>query len=355
MVECPVCGLAPSQDQIACEVCGLPTEFFDAFQEVAGPEVAKEIASGGQESAPGAIPIRPQPMPVDRPTPPSPQAEAVMPVQTSPAPVASPPPPADPDPGPDELPREEALRIAHALKLDVAQAEWELKQAISKGDSAQVSRLRRELVHTALDGLIDRYRHLCDRRNALSSVMRTRALDAVLVDYRRSLSRGELEYAEDHRRKSDRLIQSLEASLARIRSRLAEASQMMRALRELGGVAPMALRPVADAVRVPRESDAGQIERRLDQTNGILWGLLAPRMTHEISKCLSLLEQTQAPPSRTAPIRVEIDRMAEQIRSQNIAEALESHRFLRAELASLSPRPSHRTRQRFSIDQTHPS
>jgi hypothetical protein len=355
MVECPVCGLVPSQGQVTCEVCGLPIEFFEAFREVAGPEVALEVASQGEAVAPVAVPGRPEPEHLDRPVPPSPHVGEATPAK--PTPSQSRPSASKKGPGSeqDSQPKDEALRMARSLGIDVSELEGDLKQALSEGDAAQVSRVRRGLVRAVLDGLIDRYRHLCDRRNVLSSVMRTQALDTELVAYRRALSRGELDRAEEQRRKAARTVDSLEASLTRIRTRLAEASQMMRALREMGGVAPMALRPVADAVKVPREAEAGQIERRLDQTNGILWGLLAPRMNHEISKCLSALDQTEAPPSRTAPIRVEIDRMAEQIRAQKIAEALESHRFLRAELASLAPRAPRKTRQRFTIDQTHQS
>jgi hypothetical protein len=355
MVECPVCGLVPSQGQVACEVCGLPIEFFEAFREVAGPEVALELTTTGEPATAVAVPGRPEPEHLDRPVPPSPNVENVVPVH----PTASDARPSASKKGPgseeDSQPKDEVLRMAHSLGIDVSELEGDLKQALWEGDAGHVSRVRRGLVHAVLDGLIDRYRRLCDRRDVLSSVMRTQTLDTELVAYRRALSRGELDRAEEQQRRATRTVDSLEASLTRIRSRLAEASQMMRALRDMGGVAPMALRPVADAVKVPRESDAGQIERRLDQTNGILWGLLVPRMNHEISKCLSVLDQTEAPPSRTAPIRVEIDRMAEQIRTQKIAEALESHRFLRAELATLAPRAPRKTRQRFSIDQTHQS
>lgn len=354
-MECPVCGLEPSEGQVACEVCGLPLEFFESFREVAGPEVALEPVSTDRTAANAGVPGRPEPEHLNRPVPPSARVGDGKRAKPPPMVPAGSAPATVPPPEEEVQPRDEALRIAHSLQIDVAEFEGDLKQAISKGDSAGMSRLRRLLVRAVLDALIDRYRHLCDRRDVLSSVMRTQTLDTELVAYRRALSRGELDRAEEQRRKAQRTVDSLEASLTRIRSRLAEASQMMRALRELGGVAPMALRPVADAVKVPREAEAGQIERRLDQTNGLLWGLLVPRMNHEISKCLSLLEQTEAPPSRTAPIRVEIDRMAEQIRAQKIAEALESHRFLRAELASLTPRASRKRRQRFSIDQIHRS
>jgi hypothetical protein len=355
MVECPVCGLVPSQGQVTCEVCGLPIEFFEAFREVAGPEVALEIVAPGVAAPTVAVPGRPEPEHRDRPVPPSPRVADVTTAEATPAlgrPTVS---QNGPGSGEEPQPKDEALRIARSLGIDVSELEGDLKQALWEGNGAQVSQVRRGMVRAVLDGLIDRYRHLCDRRDVLSSVMRTQTLDAELVAYRRALSRGELDRADEQRRKATRTVDSLEASLTRIRTRLAEASQMMRALREMGGVAPMALRPVAEAVKVPREAEAGQIERRLDQTNGILWGLLVPRMNHEISKCLSVLDQTEAPPSRTAPIRVEIDRMAEQIRAQKIPEALESHRFLRAELAQLSPRPPRKTRQRFTIDQTHQS
>jgi hypothetical protein len=355
MVECPVCGLVPSQGQAACEVCGLPTEFFEAFQEVAGPTAARELAAEETPLIATAAPIRPAP---ERPKPPAPPmtpvftakpVEPTLPVVT----VAKPEKTAPSEERPK--PKEEALRIGRSLGLDVSAYEMDLQQAAWEGNAAQLTRVRRELVHTVLDAFIDRYRRLCDRRDVLSSVMRTRPLDAELIAYRRALSKGELDRAEEQWRRAQRTVESLEGSLARIRSRLAEASQMMRALRDLGGVAPMALRPVAEAVKVPREAEAVQIERRLDQTNGFLWGLLVPRMNHEITRCLSLLDQSEAPPSKTAPIRVEIDRMAEQIRAQKIAEAIESHRFLRAELASLTPRAPRKTRQRFSIDLVHHS
>jgi hypothetical protein len=355
MVECPVCGLEPAQGQVVCQVCGLPVEFFGAFGEVAEPTTPANVVPTGTGGARATEPVQPETA--------DPTASPPSPARTVGPDLVEPPSAAQNGStqggnlprGDRSAPKDVTLRIGRSLGIDVSEFEKELEGTPSKGSSVQRSRIRRELVHAVLEALIERYRRLCDRRAVLSSVMKTRSLDAELVEYRRALSKGELGSADEQRKKTQQTVESLEASLTRIRARLAEASQMMRALRELGGVAPQALRPVAEAVRVPREAEAGQIEQRLDQTNGFLWGLLVPRMNHEISKCLSVLKETDAPPSRTAPIRCEIDRMAEQIRAQKIDEALRSHRFVRAEMASLAPPASPKPRQRFSIDQAHHS
>ncbi|MGC2288370.1 MAG: hypothetical protein WA688_00735 [Thermoplasmata archaeon] len=355
MVECPVCGVESSQEQVACAVCGLPTKFFNelhVYPEVAtvpesvprvdGSPVLVETAPSGPLTP---TPVGPPPTPPDSAR----QADTSIPRAGGIEPesgraIEEAPPPND-----------EALRIGRSLGIDVTGFEEILRHPSSYGSPAQLSRVRHGMVSAVLDGLIHRYRGLCERRDVLSSVMRTRSLDAELAAYRRALSKGELARADAQRRTAQLTVESLEASLGRIRIRLNEASQLMRALRELGGVAPKVLRPVAEAVKGPHRVEAGQIERRLDQTNVLLWGLLVPRMNHEISRCLSLLDQSHAPASRTAPIRCEIDRMAEKIRAQEITGALASHRFLTAELASLAPLPQRNAVARFTIDQTHRS
>jgi len=355
MVECPVCGAVSPPGQVACAVCGLPTAFFVPFGEVSGPAALAEPVRAPGETSRLAEPVEgasPQGGPPD-----SPERTADGPKTDEPS--SSNPDALPPETGPhvEDGPGQEdaALRIGRSLGIDVSEFEEAANRAATGEKPAQMSRARHDLVSLVLDGLMEQYRRLCDRRDGLSSVMRTQSLDAVLSAYRRALSQGEITQAEEQREEAQRTVESLEASLGRIRARLTEASQMMRALRELGGVAPRVLRPVVDAVKAPKRTEAEQIERRLSQTNVFLWGLLVPRMNHEISQSLSLLKETRAPASRTAPIRVEIARMAEQIRAQNIGEALASHRFLRAELASLPRRAPRKPVQEFSIDQTHPS
>jgi len=355
MVECPVCGAVGALGGDACEVCGLPTKYFAGLQEEVNaatnstvvPDVGPVMAA--QETV---EPETPTPEPAVRSSPPTGSAGGDVP---RPKDLEAPGPEPDRDLEDAGQPKDEALRIGSSLGMDVSGFERALERATLDGNQAELSRVRREIVKSVLDGLMDRYRRLCERRDVLSSVMRTQSLDTELAAYRRALSQGELALADAQRGKAQRAIESFEASLGRIRTHLNEASQMMRALRELGGVAPNVLRPVAEAVKDQRRAEAEEIEKRLSQTNVFLWGLLVPRMNHEISRGLSLLNQTKAPPSRTAPIRIEIDRMAEQIRARNIGEALESHRFVHAELASLAPRPKRPTAQVFSIDQGHPS
>lgn len=355
MVECPVCGAVSPQGQDACEVCGLPTKYFEALHAEVDSASNSNSALAVGPATTGPERVGPEATPPDPTDPSTTTTGGAAGNSSPPQDVETPQREPDRDPEDVEQPKDEALGIGSSLGMDVSGFERALERATLEGNRTQLSRVRRELVKSVLDGLMDRYRWLCERRDVLSSVMRTQTLDAILAAYRRALSKGELAVAEEQRGKAQRAIESFEASLGRIRTRLDEASQMMRALRELGGVAPNVLRPVAEAVKDPRRAEAGEIESRLTQTNVFLWGLLVPRMNHEISRCLSVLSQTKAPPSRTAPIRVEIDRMAEQIRAQNIGEALESHRFLRAELASLTPRAKPKPAQGFSIDQVHPS
>jgi hypothetical protein len=357
MVKCPVCGSEPSRDQSACGVCGLPTEFFEPVHAAVEPEGSSPSPPEPGETFPINDTGPLQSVEVEPVVPPGALVEVAKPEAsfTPGEEIPSAEPAAEPGVQATPLPEDDTLRIGRSLGLDVSGFEESLGRSTSDAQSARLSRVRREMIRTVLEGLIDRYRRLCDRRGVLSTVMRTKSLDAELAAYRQALSKGNLSQADAERQKAEGTAESLEASLARIRSRLTEASQLMRALREFGGVAPQALRPVADAVRSAHQAEAGQIENRLDKTNGFLWGLLVPRMNHEISQCLSMLEQSEAPPSKTAPIRVEVGRMAEQIRDQNLGKALESHRFLQAELASIAPYVRSKSETRFSIDQVHSS
>jgi hypothetical protein len=348
MVECPVCGVTSPPEQAACEVCGLPANLFEEFKDVASPLANSEPdpETQGSERAPEAL--RPKPSLQDPPVS-SPISFGGVREVGRPALFGASPPletPSDPH---------EARAADSSLRMGAAEIEGARQRFTSRATTAQLSRRRRELITSVLDALIDRYRRLCDRRDVFSPVIRTQSLDAELAAYRRALSSGEIKPAEEHRRKAHRMIESVEASWVRISAQITEANRMIRALRELGGVAPTVLRPVAAAVKVPRRAEAAQIERRLKQANGLLWKLLVPRLEHELSMGRSVLAKTEAPTVRTEPIRLELDRLTEKIRLRNIGEALESHRFLRAGLAALGPRAPRRSPAHFSIDQIHHS
>lgn len=348
MVECPICGVMSQQDQASCGVCGLPTDLFEEFREVAISPTSEESAvTDGTAWAPPQ-PARTEP-PDSNPRLPTTAHRPVAPpsgrpVITVAAPEPEPPRPLKPTPA--NLP---------SLRMDAEEIEGVRQRVISWGTSAQLTRRRRELIGSVLEALIDRYRRLCDRRDVFSSVVRTQALDAELAAYRKALGRGEIKLAADHRRKAQRLIQSVEAVWVRISGQIAQANEMIRILRELGGVAPSVLRPIAAAVQVPRRAEAAQIERRLAHANALIWKLLAPRLEHEVSKSRTHLSRFDAADPRVPPIRLEIDRLGEKIDARRIADVLEARRFLRAEMATLTSRPSRRPSGRFTIDQTHPS
>jgi hypothetical protein len=355
MVECPVCGVSSLPGQVACGRCGLPTNLFEEFREVAQAPTAPETDqddTGKGDLAEGA-----QVPPISGPTagtrasltresqgrltwsPALPESNAVP----ASVPMDRPPVPARPS-GP-----EPSIRMGRSEIEEVRQ------RVRLKETTVQLTRRRRELIGSVLDALIDRYRRLCDRRDVFSAVIRTQALDTELAAYRRALSNGDIAQAEERRKAATRMITSIEASWHRVSSQITDANQMIRALRELGGVAPSVLRPVAAAVRVPRRAEAAQIERRLKQANSLLWKLLAPRMDHELSKYRSTIAKVDAPTSRADAVRSEIERMAEKIRQRKVGEALETRRFLRAELATIVPRAPRRPAGRFAIDQTHRS
>jgi hypothetical protein len=346
MVECPVCGGVNTLGETACEVCGLPNELVDVVRGTGelptGPPAV--LAESNTTVALAAIPAgidRPEgPSP---PTPPSKLEESTPPVvytvevpTIEVGPVAVDPPGALGD----------ALRIGRSLGMDLTGVERDLAEAPSEPGSTQVTRIRRELIRSVLDQLMDRYRELCARRNALSPVVRTQSLDAELASYRRALSEGKLPQAAEHRTSAEAMVVSIETSWRRIKDQFSEAGQMIQALRELGGVAPAVLRPVAEAIRIPRKDEAGQIEQRLRKAHDLLWGLLVPRMNYEISKGRTLLSSTDTSTPRANLIRREIDRMAEEIQAQKVREALESRRFLRLELASITPKVA-RVRRSF--------
>ncbi len=350
MVECPVCGEGSPRGQAACGACGLPTELFDAVRDIADPagdpkfaHAVAELLGATEAVRPGASrrrPVEPPAVPAANPS----RGDLFAPGGESPR----------TETGRDvrDLPDSsaEVFRIGRSLELDVSALERAFDHAGTEGSPVQLARLRRDLVRLVLDGLLDRYRRLCDRRDALSSLVQTGTLDAELAAYRRALAEGNLTRAEEQRQKAQQAVESIDASWSRIETQFMEAGQMMRALRELGGVAPGVLRPVAEAIQNPRGSEAGQIERRLARANRLLWGLLVPRMDYLILQGRSRLSEGVEPAARLDPIRSEIDRMAEKIRDQKIGEALESHRFLRAELASLTPRPSRRSVRRSFIE-----
>ncbi len=350
MAECPVCGDESGRGQATCDACGLPTELFEAVRDIADPAGDPKFVHAVAELLGAAEAI-------GAGTPPQGSAEArtVLPRRSRLAdPVAPGAESPRPETGRDVKGRsgspDEVLRIGRSLQLDLSALEQAVEQARAEGSPVQLSRVRRELVRSVLDELVSRYRRLCDRRDAFSSLVRTRTLDAELAAYRRALSEGNLARAEEQRQKAQQAAESIEASWARIEAQFTEAGQMMRALRELGGVAPGVLRPVAEAIQNPRGSEAGQVESRLTRANRLLWGLLVPRMNYLISQGQRRLSEVVEPAARLDPIRLEIERMAEKIRDEKIGEALESHRFLRAELASLAPRPSPRSVRRSFIE-----
>ncbi len=350
MSECPVCGGVSQQAQVACEVCGLPRALFEEFRDLADTPGGPKLAPDAQAPTGPAEVTRAAP---SGPVPPGPEAENRLEVNreersaaTEKALDAESGEPAEATAGPPE----EVLRVAHSLGMDVSALEEALTTARSNGTSAQVKRARRGLIRAVLDGLIERYRDLCSRRDVLSSVVSTQALDAELVAFRKALSGGELTLAEERRVSAQRAAESIQTSWNQIRTEVAEAGQMMQALREMGGVAPAVLRPVAEAIRIPRKGEAGVIERRLRKANSLLWGLLVPRMDYEISKGRTLLQEAKASAARTDLIRREFDRMAEEIRRQKVAEALESRRFLRAELASVAPKAPRTSVRRSFIE-----
>ncbi len=350
MVECPVCGAASPPDQPTCAVCGLPTEFADAFREPGNPAVDPTPAPTAGEPADSAEADQPW---WSRPGPQSsmPAASDLQSLGGRPSPENRPSPVKADSSLPDSAgPAAEVDRIGRSLGMDLSEAATDLGDARADGNPPSLSRPSRERIRSVLDELLRRYRTLCDRRNALSRVVRTHALDEELIGYRKALGEGALGRADEHRLKAERTVESLESSWSRIKGQFSEAGQMMRALREMGGVAPTVLRPVVDAVRIPRRGDAGQIELRLKKANELLWGLLVPRMDYEISRGRTLLDAAKASAARTNLIRREIDRMAEEIRSQKISEALESRRFLRAELASVAPKAPRTSVRRSFIE-----
>ncbi|MCI4352580.1 MAG: zinc ribbon domain-containing protein [Thermoplasmata archaeon] len=350
MVECPVCGAVGPPGQTGCAACGLPSEMFEPVRDIADPAEEAKFTHALEELTGARPPVHPGPSPPL--------------LLESPAPAVDDRTLEEPSvPGGEELhpetggrvedlpgPWEEALRIGRALGLDLSRLMGAMRQARSDGDPVQLSRLRHSLVRSVLDGLVDRYRTLCDRRDAIARRVRTQALDADLAAYRKALSGGELARAEEQRQNAQRTVESIEASWSRIKTQFTEAGQMIRALREMGGVAPGVLRPVAEAIRIPRRGEAGQIERRLKRANGLLWGLLVPRMNYQISKGRSLLNETQAPAALTEAISSEIARMTENIRDQNISKALESRLFLRVALSSLAPRVPRRPVRRSFVE-----
>jgi hypothetical protein len=350
MVECPVCGATSLPNQAVCGVCGLPTEFFEVLSE-RGDALPEPTTSPAERDSPGPTetvqPWWSRPAQEDRTV--SPQA-----VSSPNDPLSSEPPSpatgAEGNGDDSEAPTDAALRIGRSLGMNLENFEKALASASAERRSTPLSRVRRELIRSVLDRFLARYRTLSDRRGALSSVVRTQALDRELASFRKALAEGDLNLANEQRLKAEAVVESLEGSWNRIQTQIAETGQMMRALRELGGVAPAVLRPVVDAIRIPRRGEAGEIEERLKKANDLLWGLLVPRMDFEISKGRSLLNSAKASVARTNLIRREIDRMAEEIRSQKIAEALESRRFVRAELASVTPRAPRASVRRSFIE-----
>jgi hypothetical protein len=350
MVNCPVCGGEITPGKTACELCGLPTELAEIIRDapelppgpIVSPPAPKETAP------PTALPLAELAEPSGAPASPGagPGGQETG-AEEAPRPAAS--PTSRPSDGPPGA-LGEALRIGRVLGMDLSELETDLASARSEQSSARFSRIRRELVRSVLDVLMDRYRWLCDRRDALSPVVRTHALDAELVSYRRALSAGKLRQAAEHRATAEAMVDSTEASWARIRDQFTEAGKMIEALRELGGVAPGVLRPVAEAIRIPRKGEAEQIEQRLKKAHDLLWGLLVPRMNYELSKGRSLLDDAETSTARTNLIRREIDRVADEIRAQKVREALESRRFLRLELASITPKAPRSSVRRSFIE-----
>ena len=350
MVECPVCGVGNPPGQTDCGSCGLPTELFEAVSDIAAPSGDPKIALAETKPSEGVDTVQPAES-VSRPRePPTTPPDLLRREELPPSAGGARQTATDSRVKDATKPWGEALRIGRALGMDLNSLVEAMERADSDGSLVQLSRLRRELIRSVLDGLIDRYRCLCDRRDVLSTRVRTLTLDAELAAYRRALSGGELARAEELRGKAEGTAESIEESWRRIKTQLAEAGQMIRALRELGGVAPEVLKPVAEAIRIPRKSEAGQIERRLNRAHGLLWGLLVPRMDYEISKGRSLLNEAEAPAALTDAIRSEIAQMAEKIRVQKVGEALESRLFLRVAMKSLAPRAPRRTVRRSFIE-----
>lgn len=350
MIECPVCGVGGPEDQVGCAACGLPGQFFEAVRDIADPTADIKFTHAVDELTGTGEPVPPGPSRATHSESTAALMQGISPNSQTARGGAVPLPETGGDTEAAPSPWDDATRIGHALGQDLSYLEEAMARASSEGDTAQLSRFRHDLIRAVLNGLVDRYRILCDRRNVLASRVRTQSLDAALAAYRRALSEGELVGAEVQWRKAQQTAESIEASWGRIKTQFTEAGQMIRALREMGGVAPGVLRPVAEAIRIPRRGEAGQIERRLKRANGLLWGLLVPRMDYQLSKGRSLLNEAEAPAALTDAIRSEIARMTEKIRDQKIGEALQSRLFLRVALSSLAPRAPRRSVRRSFIE-----
>ena len=348
MVECPVCGEAVQPEGTACEVCGLPAELFEPLKPApAAPSGPPPDPHGGQ-TLPAEVEVKASPPPAE--TPPT----AVLPVESR-SPAAT-----NPAPAAETLaervasheqkrgPADEVLLVGRSLGLDLTPFEIELESSPSGGTSVEQSKAHRALTRAVVDGLLERYRQICQRRDALSSRSGTERVDVELIGYRKALREGHVVRADEHRQEAERGLDTLEATWDRIHAEIAETNKMVRALRELGGIAPSVLRQITDSFRLPGRADPVPIEQQILRANSILWHLLVPRISHDLARSRAMLHRANVSPANADLIRSEIERLSEDIRTRNIGGALETSKWLRLELASVTRQaPGPRVRRSF--------
>lgn len=347
MVECPVCGEAVPPEGTACEVCGLPAELFEPLKPVAAVPSGPPPDLHGGRMLPAEVEVKAPPPPAETPL------TAVPSVQSSSPAAANPAPSAETQaervaPQQEGGPTDEVLLVGRSLGLDLTPFEIELENSPSGGTSVEQSKAHRALTRAVVDGLLERYRQICQRRDALSSRSGTERVDVELIGYRKALREGHVVRADEHRQEAERGLETLEATWDRIHAEIAETNKMVRALRELGGIAPSVLRQITDSFRLPGRADPVPIEQQILRANSILWHLLVPRISHDLARSRAMLLRANVSPANADLIRSEIERLSEDIRTRNIGGALETSKWLRLELASVTRQaPGPRVRRSF--------
>ena len=344
MGECPVCGETAPPGGTACEVCGLPAELFEPLKPVAGVPIPLEPDASNGQPRPPEVEVKALPPAPEIPAAGTPPAESMSPpAPANPVPAVQTQPEAEIAPEASREPTDEILLVGRSLGLDLSYLESDLESGRSGGRSVERSKARRALTRAVLDGLLDRYRQICHRRDALSSRSGTERVDAELIGYRKALREGHVARADEHRQEAERGLEVIEAAWDRIHSEIAETNKMVRALREFGGIAPSVLRQFTDSFRLPGRTDPGPIEQQILRANSILWHLLVPRISHHLARSRAMLRKATVSSANAELIRSEIERLSEQLRTRNIGGALETTKWLRLELGSVtqsSGRPS---------------
>lgn len=350
MAQCPVCGEENPPSASNCRSCQLAVSLFEPVREAAGSSsddtdyartIAEILAVVGTEpelGEPSGAPAGSTAMLTTQarfPALTSPSAPA--PVERSP--LLAPALPTLPAGSGLSVARqqiEELLQVGRREGLDLQDADARMLSALKAEDRAALDEIRRLLFVQVSAAVAEDFETQMARRNELSPLVATPAIDSGLAESRTSFTAGDLAGAVRRLRQVSDGLSSLEEEWATCQILTTEADLMSETLRELGEDPGPALGPLGEARRLARAGDSARAETVLAGANRALWGLLVPQLNRSLQAIRVQLRDRPTSEEEIEPVVRELRQLAALIRRKNFGAAVASYRRLRAAASALS-------------------